>query len=73
MFLIRTLGESGSPGGSEVKNLLAKQEVRVPSLGCKDSLEKEISTHSNVLTWKIPCTEEPGWLQSMWSQDSEMI
>jgi len=36
------------------------------------SLEKEMATHSSVLAWKIPWTEEPGRLQSMWSQESDM-
>ena len=51
-----------------VKNLPAMQETQVPSLGWKDPLEKEIATHSNILTWKIPGTEEPGGLQSVGSQ-----
>ena len=37
-------------------------------LGREDSLEKEMATHSSILTWKTPCTEEPGGLQSMGSQ-----
>ena len=37
----------------------------IPSLGWKDSLEEEMATHSNILAWKIPWTEEPGGLQSM--------
>ena len=40
----------------------------VQSLGEEDSLEKEMATHSSILAWKIPWTEEPGRLQSMWSQ-----
>ena len=51
-----------------VKNLLAMQEMLVPSLGWEDPLEKEMATHSSILAWKIPRTEEPGGLQSMWSQ-----
>ena len=51
-----------------VKNLPAKQETQVPSLGPKDPLEKEMATHSNILPWEIPWTEEPGGLQSMGSQ-----
>ena len=50
-----------------VKNLLAVQETRVRSLGWADPL-KEMTTHSSTLAWKIPWTEEPGRLQSMWSQ-----
>ena len=48
-----------------VKNLPAMQETRVRSLGLKDSLEKGMATHSSILAWEIPWTEEPGGLQSM--------
>ena len=51
-----------------VKRLSAIQETLVLSLGWEDSLEEEMATHSNILTWTIPCTEEPGGLQSMGSQ-----
>ena len=51
-----------------VKNLLAMWETQVRSLGQKDPLEKELATHSGVLAWRIPWTEEPGRLQSMGSQ-----
>ena len=51
-----------------VKRLPAMREARVPSLGWKDPLEKEMATHSSTLAWKIPWTEEPGGLQSMRSQ-----
>ena len=47
-----------------LKNLPAMQETQVLSLGQEDPLEKGISTHSSVLAWKIPWTEEPGGLQS---------
>ena len=43
-------------------------ETQVRSLGCEDPLVEEMATHSSVLTWKIPRTEEPGRLQSMGSQ-----
>ena len=51
-----------------VKNLPAMQETRVRSLGQKDPLEKEMATHSSILAWRIPRTEEPGGLQSRGSQ-----
>ena len=54
-----------------VKNLPAMQKTRVRSLGQEDPLEKEMSTHSSILPWKIPWTEEPGGLQSMGSQESD--
>ena len=53
-----------------VKNLPAKQETQVPSLGWEDPLEKEMATHSSILAWEIPWTEEPGGLQSMGFQKS---
>ena len=55
----------GFPGGSVVENLPAKLETRVWSLGQKDLLEKEMATHSSILVWEIPWTEEPGGLRSM--------
>ena len=51
-----------------VKNLPAVQETQVRSLGQEDLLEKGIVTYSGILAWRIPCTEEPGGLQSMESQ-----
>ena len=48
-----------------VKNLPAVQETQVQSLGLKDPLEKDMATHSSVLAWRIPWTEEPGGLPSM--------
>ena len=58
----------GFPGGAVVKNLLAMRETWVRSLGQEDPSEKEMATHSGILAWKIPWTEEPGGLQSMGSQ-----
>ena len=58
----------GLPGGSMVKNLPAKQKTWVRSLGWDDPLEKEMATHSSILAWEIPWTEEPGGLQSLASQ-----
>ena len=49
----------------QVKNLPAMQEIWVQSLGLEEPLEKERATHSNILAWKIPWTEEPGRLQSV--------
>ena len=51
-----------------VKHLPTMQETWVRSLGQEDPLEKEMSTHSITLAWKIPWTKEPGRLQSMESQ-----
>ena len=46
-------------------------ETRVRSLGQEDPLEEEMATHSSILAWEIPETEEPGKLQSMGSQESD--
>ena len=51
-----------------VKNLPAVRETQVQSLGQEDPLEEEMATHSSILAWKIPWTEEPGGLQAMGSQ-----
>ena len=48
-----------------VKNLPTVQETRVQSLGVEDPLEEEMATHSSILAWRIPWTEESGGLQSM--------
>ena len=51
-----------------VKSPPAMQEMWVHSLGGEEPLEKEMATHSSILAWEIPWTEEPGGLQSMGSQ-----
>ena len=56
------------PGGSAVKNLPAMQEMQVQSLGWEDPLEEGMATHSSILAWRIPWTEEPGGLQFIGSQ-----
>ena len=61
----------GFPDGSVVKNPPAMQEMWVRSLGQKDPLEKEMTTHSSTHAWKVLWTEEPGRLQSMGSQKSQ--
>ena len=61
-----------------VKNLLdllanvGDRRGQVTSLGWEDSLEKGIATHSSILAWRIPCTEEPGRTQSMGLTGSDM-
>ena len=54
-----------------VKNPPAMLETWVQFLGWEDPLEKEMATHSSILAWKIPRTEEPGRLQSIGSQESD--
>ena len=51
-----------------IKKPPAMQETGVQSLGWEDPLEKSMVTHSSILAWRIPWTEESGGLQSMWSQ-----
>ena len=51
-----------------VRNLPAIQETQVQSLGQEDPLEQGMATHSRILAWRIPWTEEPDGLQSMGSQ-----
>ena len=58
------------PGGSVVKSLSAVQKTQVWSLSWEDPLEKEMATHSSILSWEIPWTDEPGGLQSMGSLKS---
>ena len=53
-----------------VKNPPAMQEMQVRSLGQEAPLEKGMATHSSILAWRIPRTEEPGGLQSVGSQKS---
>ena len=52
-----------------VRKLPAIQETQVQSLGQEDPLEKKMATHSSILAWRIPWTEEPGGLQSMGLQE----
>ena len=54
-----------------VKHLSAMQETWVQFLGWEIPMEKEMATHSSILAWRIPWTEEPGGLQSMGLQESD--
>ena len=56
------LGVTSSKVAQMVKHLPTMRETQVQSLGWEDSLEKEMATHSSILAWKIPWTEEPGRL-----------
>ena len=65
----RRLGLKGaSLVAQAVKNLPAVQKTQLQSLSREDPLEKEMATHSSILAWRIPRTEEPGGLQSTGSQ-----
>ena len=59
---------TGFPGGSAVKNAPAHAGGTGLSLVQEDLLEEEMATHSSILAWRIPWTEEPGRLQSIGSQ-----
>ena len=61
------------PSGSEGKESTCNLETQVRSLGWEDPLEEGMATHSSVLAWRIPWTEEPGGLQSLGSQRADMI
>ena len=65
---ISCVNACGLPRGPVVVDLPAVQETWVSSLGQGNPLEKETATHSSILAWESPWTEEPGWLQSMGSQ-----
>ena len=55
-------------GGSDSKDFFVMQETQVWSLGWEDPLEKDMAIHSSIFAWEIPWAEEPGGLQSIWSQ-----
>ena len=59
----------GFPSGPVVKNSPAMQETQILSLGQEDPLEKQMTTHSSILAWEIPWTEQPGGLQSTGSKN----
>ena len=70
MSAVKNLGRNrytygGLRGGSMVKHVPAMQETQVRPLGCEDPLEEGMATHSSILAWRIPWTEEPGGLQSI--------
>ena len=70
-FWLHLRGSLGFPGGLAVKNPLAMQELQemqVQSLDWEDPLEEGMATHSSILAWRIPRTEEPDGLQFMGSQ-----
>ena len=68
-----TLFPGASPVTQMVKNLLARQETWVRSLGKEDPLEKEMATDSGILAWRIPWTEQPGGLKSIGLYESQRV
>ena len=64
-LLLTSVAPGGFPVAQMVKNLSAMQKTWVPSLGQENPLEKEMATHSSILAWRIPWTEEPGRLQAV--------
>ena len=67
------MGSRASLIAQLVRNLPPVQETWVLPLGQEDPLEKEMATHSSILAWRNPQTEEPGGQQSMVLQESDMI
>ena len=63
----------GLSGPQMVKNLLPRQETWVQTLGQEDPLEKEMATHSSILAWRLPWTEEPGGQPCMGSQSQTRL
>ena len=61
----------GVLGDSVVKNLSAMQEIQIPYMGWEDLLEKGVATHSRIIAWRIPWTEELGGLQSTGRKESD--
>ena len=72
MFLKKFIVDNTSLVAQTVKNLPVMQETWVRSLDWEDPLEEEMATHSSILAWRILWTEEPGGLQSMGSQQSDV-
>ena len=68
IFEVISLSLGTSLVAQTIKHLPTMQETWVQSLGWEDALEKEMATHSSILAWNIPWTEEPGRLQSTGSQ-----
>ena len=62
------MGFPGGASGNEAALQCRRHEMQVQSLGWEDPLEKEMASHSSILAWRIPWTEEPGGLQSIGSQ-----
>ena len=70
-FKVRKIVNRASLLAQMVKNLPAMQETKVQSLGQEDLLEKGMATHSSILAWRIPWTEEAGGLQSWGCEESD--
>ena len=71
-FTLTILKVGASLVSQSVKNPPAMQETQIQFLGWEDPLKKEMAIHSSILAWEIPWTEEPGRLQSMGLQESDM-
>ena len=71
IVMVAAVMVAGFPSGSDGKESDCNVETWVQSLGWEDPLEKGMATHSNILAWRIPWTEEPGGRQSMGSQRIE--
>ena len=70
---IKECVRGASPVAQIIKNRPAMQETQVRSLGREDHLEKEMASHSSILAWEIPWTEEPGRLQPLgWKKNKRV-
>ena len=72
-FSARLRGMLASTVAQMVRNPLAMQRTQVQSLGQEDPLQKEMATHSSILAWRIPWTEEPSGLQSIESESPQQL
>ena len=70
--LLKYIPYGASPVAQWERTCLSMKEMWIQPLGLEDPLEKEMATRSSILAWKIPRTEEPGRLQSMESQKSQI-
>ena len=61
-FMVGKRVKWGFPGGSDGKKICLQCRRQIPSLGLEDPLEKGMATHSSILAWNVPWTEEPGGL-----------
>ena len=64
-LLVIYTSTNGFPGSSDIKNLPARRDTKFLFLGREDPLEEGMATHSSILPWRSPWTEEPGGLQSI--------
>ena len=72
LIMVPLVATTTFPGASAVRNLPAVKEMDSISFNQQDPLEKEMATHSSIIAWRIPQSEEPGGLESMRLQELDM-